>query len=165
MTEQYLVQIPAIADKLERSFLEALQRIVDGNPISEACTKRVERGPVRPSQLVVAEEAGQSRTAISGDNCRLPGVQLEILRARTWFDQRRRTPTVAAGLENYSREAELERENRRLRRRNTDLVRQRDAAFTGIAASTMLTRALERSERLANPESKKARRAAEVVAV
>lgn len=163
MNDPYVVMIEPDADALERSFLEALQRIMDGRPVSHACLKRLTEGPIRPSQSTVAEEAERSRTAISGVKCRLPRVQLEIKKARRDFDARRAPPQIATGLLAFSKEAQLERQLRRLRRQNTDLVRQRDAAFTCLAASSVLTKVAEKFERLADPRAKTARRAAEVL--
>lgn len=161
MSDQSLFQIifPDDATVLERSYLEALQRIMDGRPTAQPLSARSSDGRFRPSRSAVAQEAGHSRTPLSGGS--LPRVVGEIARAQRHYSSSSRPEEALAEIDRLAAEARTQRDLRLLRERNTVLVRQRDAAYTSAHASVMLAQALQKARRRRLPDVQEARRAAE----
>lgn len=63
------------ADPIERDFLEALQRLVEGKPTNKALKASAKAGKLRINTVNVALEAGRSRTLIALEDCRYPKVR------------------------------------------------------------------------------------------
>lgn len=65
-------------DPIERDFLEALQRLVDGKPQDKLNKVSAKAGKLKINAVSVAREAGRSRTLIALENCRYPKVREAI---------------------------------------------------------------------------------------
>ena len=165
MTQPHVVGIPIDATVAERAYLEALQRLVDNEPRHLASARVAGGGSIRPSQPTVATEAGRSRTPISGKACALPRVQLAIKRAQNWYRDSKRPEGTLQELAVLGREQVLRRERNYAKQKSAYLKQQRDAAYTSSAACGMLAVAIQQSNRAANVDITKLRRAAEQKAI
>lgn len=66
-------------DPIEQDFMNALQRLLDGNPCNHTLKASLKKkGKLSVNALNVALEAGHSRTLISMDKCRYPKVREAI---------------------------------------------------------------------------------------
>lgn len=64
---------------IERDFIEAIERLENGNPRNPKLKSAVAHGKLRISISAVAREAGRSRTLIALEACRYPGVRARVL--------------------------------------------------------------------------------------
>jgi hypothetical protein len=158
---RHVVSIPGDADKGERGFLEALQRVVDRTPESEICKDLLAKGELKVCQWHVVWEAGRnSRTTISGK----PRVQAAIALAR----KAERNPSLsapeAAMLEADERLRAERATTRSLREQLRATRREADAAYTRQGAVMLLIQELGATKALggrSKEERDAARRAAE----
>lgn len=64
-----------IPDPIERDFLDALQRLVEGKPTDKTLKAKARAGSLKVNTSNVALEAGRSRTLIALEHCRYPKVR------------------------------------------------------------------------------------------
>ena len=158
---RHVVVVPVDATKSERAYLEALQRVVDREPISEVCKDLLAKGELKICQWHVVWEAGRkSRTPIAGTN----RVQAAILLAK-----RARSTPALAGPE--AAVLEIAQELREERAKTQSLLaliraerREKEAAYTKQGALILLVEELgaTRALRERTPEERaSARRSAE----
>ena len=62
-------------DRIEKDFMDALDRLVEGRPTHKTLKRKVVNGRVKISITNVALEAGRSRTLIAMKDCRFPRVR------------------------------------------------------------------------------------------
>lgn len=118
---------------VERSFLDALERIRAGAPKDPELAKRAKRGTLKISIAVVAREAGRSRTHISHAGCAYPAIRQTILELKA---PQKSTPTSIAEI------------NRRLREENAELRRTVKHARDSMAAMALrMARVVREAER------------------
>lgn len=161
MIGPHIVAMPDDASPLERDYLEALQRIVAGIPRSARLAESAKRGPLRPSQSHVAEEAGRSRTPLTGRDPALPRVQEALEAALVHWASLKRPVSATEAVARRVAAKDLTAICTALRENNTILKRERDAAFTSDVGMTLLAKALEKEIRSRNPDLVEARRRAE----
>lgn len=65
-------------DPIEKDFVDALQRLVDGKPLNKALKEKAKAGKLKVNTFNVALEAGRSRTLIALESCRYPTVRQSI---------------------------------------------------------------------------------------
>lgn len=160
--------IPADAfgrTRLEHDYLDALRRIEMGVPRDPDLAAKAARGAIRPSQANVAQEAGRSRTPITGKNPDLPRVQAEITAAQRRWSDARRPPDALSSIRDRNSREQLARENASLREQNTELRRRCNAAYTSAVAVDRLAIALAKAGRRADRDLQAARRAAETLSL
>lgn len=79
-------------DPIEQDFLDAIDRLLEGEPKSKQLKARMAKGTLRVNVVNVALEAGHSRTLIALEaGCRYPRVRELIKQAKTG---RSRLPTT-----------------------------------------------------------------------
>lgn len=65
-------------EDIERDFNSAIDRLLAGNATDPALRARAARGRIKLNPVMVAKEAGHSRTLIAMENCRLPAIKKRI---------------------------------------------------------------------------------------
>lgn len=131
---------------VEKSLLDAIERLKAGKPRDSDLIKRASRGTLKISVATVAQEAKRSRTLISHDKCAYPAVRTAILALKAPRDGE---PTSLAEL------------NRRLRQENAELRRTVKLARDSMAAMALrMARVVKEAERrVAAAERRAGRRA------
>jgi hypothetical protein len=129
--------LPASYEGMEKRFLDAIERLKEGNPLCPELQKRAKAGKLRVDVSAVAREAGGpdekgiwrglSRTLIGHDNCRYPKVREEIRK----------------GKEGEPGEYDLKNVNSRLRERNRQLERMNKQLLSTCAAMRVRMNKLE----------------------
>jgi hypothetical protein len=66
-------------DRIEGDFLEAIDRLVVGEPLNPSLAKRAKQGTLKVNMSAVAQEAGHSRTLIGHDGCKYPRVRARVI--------------------------------------------------------------------------------------
>lgn len=82
----------------EHAFMQALRRLLSGNPRHDQNVKLAKRGRLRVTVATVAREAGRSRSLIGSDGCRYPEVREAVLRAMRGSDEREKSRPSSADL-------------------------------------------------------------------
>ncbi|GAA0429854.1 hypothetical protein ACFOY5_23405 [Massilia aurea] len=73
-----------VDDPIERDFLDAIQRLLDGNPKHKTLKLQKERGALKINISNVAMEAGRARTLIALEQgCRYPRVRELVKQAKS----------------------------------------------------------------------------------
>jgi hypothetical protein len=130
--------LPASYEGMEKRFLDAIERLREGNPLCPELQKKAKAGKLRASDVsAVALEAGGpdekgiwrglSRTLIGHDNCRYPKVREEIRK----------------GKEGEPGEYDLKNVNSKLRERNRQLERINKQLLSTCAAMRVRMNKLE----------------------
>jgi predicted kinase len=65
-------------DPIEKDFLDALQRLLEGKPLHKTLKASAKAGKLKINTVNVALEAGRSRTLIAMEDCRYPKVREAI---------------------------------------------------------------------------------------
>lgn len=165
MNDRNVVEISDRVTATERAFLDALVRIVENRPTDPGLAAKAARGLIRPSQSNVAQEAGHSRTLISGANCDFPRVKLEIQKAQDRYRASKRPGNVIAELAVAAEDARLRSEVSRVKEEREEMRRQRDAAFTSSVASGMLALTIRQAALAVDVDVTEMRRLAEQTAL
>jgi len=118
--------------QVEREFMEALQRLVDGQPADPDLAKKARSGTLKINVSTVAEEAGRSRTLVSHDGCAYPRVRAAVL-------------SYAKPPAKVTSKVEI---NRRLRKENAELRRSiKLARETTVAVIRRMERVKHEADR------------------
>ena len=129
--------LPANYDGMEKRFLDAIERLKEGNPECPELQKKARAGKLRVDVSAVALEAGGpdekgiwrglSRTLIGHDNCRYPKAREQIRK----------------GKEGEPGEYDLKNVNSRLRERNRQLEKMNKQLLSTCAAMRVRMNKLE----------------------
>jgi hypothetical protein len=134
--------LPASYEGMEKRFLDAIERLKEGNPECPDLQKKAKAGKLRVDVSAVAMEAGGadekggwrglSRTLIGHDNCRYPKVREEIRK----------------GKEGEPGEYDLKNINSKLRERNRQLEKMNKQLLSTCAAMRVRMNKLESAVRV-----------------
>jgi hypothetical protein len=134
--------LPASYEGMEKRFLDAIERVSEGNPLCPELQKKAKAGKLRVDVSAVALEAGSpdekgswrglSRTLIGHDRCRYPKVREEILRRK----------------EGKPGEYDLKNVNSKLRERNRQLEELNKQLLSTCAAMRVRMNKLEDAVKL-----------------
>lgn len=129
--------LPASYEGMEKRFLDAIERLREGNPLCPELQKKAKAGKLRADVSAAALEAGGqdekgiwrglSRTLIGHDNCRYPKVREEIRK----------------GKEGEPGEYDLKNVNSKLRERNRQLEKMNKQLLSTCAAMRVRMNKLE----------------------
>jgi SMC interacting uncharacterized protein involved in chromosome segregation len=129
--------LPASYEGMEKRFLDAIERLKEGNPVCPELQKKAKAGKLRVDVSAVALEAGGpdekgvwrglSRTLIGHDNCRYSKVREEIRK----------------GKEGEPGEYDLKNVNSKLRERNRQLEKMNKQLLSTCAAMRVRMNKLE----------------------
>jgi hypothetical protein len=129
--------LPASYEGMEKRFMEAIERLKEGNPLCPELQKKAKAGKLRVDVSAVALEAGGpdekgiwrglSRTLIGHDKCRYPKVREEIRKGKM----------------GEPGEYDLKNVNSKLRERNRQLERINKQLLSTCAAMRVRMNKLE----------------------
>lgn len=129
--------LPASYEGMEKRFLDAIERLKEGNPVCPELQKKAKAGKLRVDVSAVALEAGSldekgiwrglSRTLIGHDNCRYLKVREEIRK----------------GKEGEPGEYDLKNVNSKLREKNRQLEKMNKQLLSTCAAMRVRMNKLE----------------------
>lgn len=119
------------ANRVERDFMEALERLERGIPRQPRLRTLLSKGALRVSISSVALEAGRSRTLIGTADCAYPAIRKRIMDGQRLPAQRRTQDDIIA---------QLRRDNHTLRAENARIATQLADA---VAAAWRLKKELD----------------------